>query len=509
MANVRAFRNGNWSDTNPATSPWGTGGVLYAPASTDVVYANSFTVQMNVTTVTGLTLTNAASASILFKDGATTTATAGGSFNVSTLGITINANVQAGTANCVTCSLGTTGTFTVNGTCTGAANANNASAVVVSSGAASLTVSGNCTGGSGSSVTGSNGVSYTGTGVLSVAGVCTGGSGTSGNCFGVVYSGSGGSTASITGNCIGGANNSSNDGVRCSAGSMTIAGSCTGSSVATSGNGASASSIGNLTITGDVFGGAGGGNQSNGVIVTTSGTVVINGNATGGTGSNSHGVTVSSGTGTVTINGNVTGGIAGAAYGAYNAVSSATIIVNGTAIASDLSSGIWNNLGGTVQVTRAKGNGYGAGTVGKNPVPGLTNNSTGTAVVKEIEFGALGQTPVSGPITLSDVTTNVAVFYKTGGTKTLTDPNAALVFPAALDVRFGTSYNSGNLTGTLRVPAASSVAAGVSVDNTVGTAVLTQANVWDYSLATAAGTSGSVGEKLKKTSNTADLIALG
>jgi hypothetical protein len=45
------------------------------------------------------------------------------------------------------------------------------------------------------------------------------------------------------------------------------------------------------------------------------------------------------------------------------------------------------------------------------------------------------------------------------------------------DVRSGTVYASGNLTGTCAVPAAASVAFGVSVDATTGTATLTAADV--------------------------------
>lgn len=45
------------------------------------------------------------------------------------------------------------------------------------------------------------------------------------------------------------------------------------------------------------------------------------------------------------------------------------------------------------------------------------------------------------------------------------------------DVRFGTVYASGALTGVAYIPTAGSVAAGVPVDNTVGTATLTAANV--------------------------------
>lgn len=56
--------------------------------------------------------------------------------------------------------------------------------------------------------------------------------------------------------------------------------------------------------------------------------------------------------------------------------------------------------------------------------------------------------------------------------KTLYSPGTALGNPAVTDVRDGTTYASGALTGTLKVPSASSVAVGVPVDNTTGTAMI-------------------------------------
>ncbi|MCX6964791.1 MAG: hypothetical protein NTW41_05510 [Verrucomicrobia bacterium] len=49
--------------------------------------------------------------------------------------------------------------------------------------------------------------------------------------------------------------------------------------------------------------------------------------------------------------------------------------------------------------------------------------------------------------------------------------------PIAANVRSGVVYGGGNLTGSCAVPAAGSVSFGVPVDNTTGTAILTQANV--------------------------------
>jgi hypothetical protein len=62
--------------------------------------------------------------------------------------------------------------------------------------------------------------------------------------------------------------------------------------------------------------------------------------------------------------------------------------------------------------------------------------------------------------------------------------NGAFGNPIAANVRSGTSYGGGNLTGTCAVPAAGSVALGVPVDNTTGTAVLTPEAVWGASTRT-------------------------
>ena len=534
MANVRAFRAGNWSDTSTSTSPWATGGTLYAPAATDVVYSNNFTIQVDTTTVTGLTVTNAASASILFKDGATTTATAGGSFNLNTSGVTLNAAIIGGTVACVTCSLNSPSTVTINGNITGSATTNVAT-VNYSTGSGAMVITGNIVGGSLAAGSGQNGVTYSGTGSLTITGSLTGGTGSAGNNFAVHSTSTG--TVNITGAIIGGANNTSNSGFRLSGnGTVTINGNIAGyAAAATGGQGVELTAgTGSITITGAITAGnfsnvvgvvnsstaagslvtingnaTGGSSGTNGAVnASQAGNVTINGNVTGGSGSNAYGA-YNTGTGTLIINGTVTGGTSANGYGATN-TSTGVITVNGTSAASDLCDGSFNNSTGTINVTRAKANSYGVGTTGRNAAYGLTNNSQSICTVKEIEYGTLGMAPTRGIVLLTDVSTNVAVFYKTNGTlKTLTDPNTSSVFPAASDVRFGTTYNSGSLTGTLRVPPAGSVALGVSVDNTTGTAVLTQSNVWDYSLASASATSGSVGEKLKKVANTSDIIALG
>jgi hypothetical protein len=81
----------------------------------------------------------------------------------------------------------------------------------------------------------------------------------------------------------------------------------------------------------------------------------------------------------------------------------------------------------------------------------------------------------------------------------LVSPDTVVDSPIPANVRDGVSYALNTLTGTLKVPAAGSVALGVPVDNTTGTAVLTSQAVWDYATSSLT-TSGSIGERLKNAS---------
>jgi hypothetical protein len=119
---------------------------------------------------------------------------------------------------------------------------------------------------------------------------------------------------------------------------------------------------------------------------------------------------------------------------------------------------------------------------------GVSAGQNSQTTIEEIEYGILGQSPTSGPIKLKKANTNVAVFNyaDTAGAKTLVDATTGQM-PAASNVRSGVSYASGALTGTCAVPAAGSVALGVPVDNTTGTAVLTPAAVWSHATRTITG----------------------
>jgi hypothetical protein len=250
-------------------------------------------------------------------------------------------------------------------------------------------------------------------------------------------------------------------------------------------SGVSNSGTGTLHITvTNIFSGSAssGGIPSCGVINGGAGNtnITCSGLITGGSGTVSPGVANSNTTGVLTITGNVQGGLS--ATGALN-TTTGTINIIGSAIGSAASgtAGVANSSTGTIRLTRAVGNAYGPGnTSGLASAVGAANAGLGVIEIEQLEFGTYGQSPVSGTgIRLKKVSSNVAIFNyaDTAGAKTLIDATQNAAMPAASDVRSGVSYASGAQIGSCAVPSAGSVALGVAVDNTTGTALLTGAAV--------------------------------
>lgn len=90
----------------------------------------------------------------------------------------------------------------------------------------------------------------------------------------------------------------------------------------------------------------------------------------------------------------------------------------------------------------------------------------------------------------------------------LYSPSTVVDAPATSNVRSGVVYALGTRTGTMVVPTANKVRVGVAVDNTVGTAVLTVADVvnavWG-AMSSGLTTSGSIGERTKNSITAAAL----
>jgi hypothetical protein len=176
------------------------------------------------------------------------------------------------------------------------------------------------------------------------------------------------------------------------------------------------------------------------------GSANITGNLSGGSGGASHGVSNTS-SGAVSVVGNVTGGSVSGAFGINN-TSSGLVTVTG-----DVTASVGVAIASTTATVRVSGS---------------------------LIYAIDGLLPVDAPRLLLNTTPTLAkTRYALNGTGTYVDMFTAdntPLGPATSDVRFGVSYGSGQV-GACRVPAAGSVALGVPVDNTTGTAVLTPAAI--------------------------------
>ena len=435
MANIKALASGNWS----ATATW-EGGVV--PVAGDSVWANARTItinqdisvnSLNTTAVTGIPF-----------NGGSTSANAGGAFNAGPLveNITV-VNINAGTTTCLQV-LNTNSLLTIN-----------VSGVV-----------------SGSSTTTSvRGIASATIGILNIiGGTFSGGANSLFLSDALQLVGSVGSSTFVSGTLQS----------RWGGMSVSTSGTVTFTGTIVSNNNAIsvvANATGTFNLNADLISPS----TLNNSMLTTAGvgTINVTGNVQANTAIAGAVCITCTHTGQLTITGNVTGGAVGSFGIQQNNVG--TVTINGTASSHNNGGiGVFNNAAGTMSVTRAKGNGFGVGTTGITAAVGFSSGSANSInIVKELEFGSLGMSPIGAVAyrLLPDIDNKVIFYTSTGGTKTLVDAATSADFPAIGNVRQGTTYNVGNLTGTLAVPPVGSVALGVPVDATTGTAVLTAANV--------------------------------
>ena len=248
------------------------------------------------------------------------------------------------------------------------------------------------------------------------------------------------------------------------AGTLNVNGAVSHTPSTSTGAGIRFGASGTLNITGNVSGGAGGG--FTGGIHSNGGTGSINitGDVTAGTAA--PGISFNLGNAQITITGNVYGN--GAAGIAVINVANPIVTINGTAFGGLTGPGVNVAVAGTCTVTRAKASAT---------QPGVAASTFGVRVT-EVEYGDNGFAPTTGVTLFTPSTSNIVLVQMVGGSaagtkKTLVDPISTGFYPATGDVRSGTTYAAGARTGTLAVPAASLVAAGVAVDATTGTAAIT------------------------------------
>jgi hypothetical protein len=228
----------------------------------------------------------------------------------------------------------------------------------------------------------------------------------------------------------------------------------------TNANGGTLNIVGN--IAGNIF--AGGGSL---LLGATNYTTNITGNVTG-----SVGWCITANSTTVNITGNVFGGT----EPAINAGASCVINITG------------NVTAGTAMAIG------GGGAVAATGVITVTVNGTITSSSTAVAISAtnvLSLVTANGNLVnvnsvnafycprmrISPTTSQSWTFQTSGVDRQMLTANAFSGYPAITDVRNGTVYASGSLTGTCNVPAAANVGFGVPVDNTTGTAVNTRAQL--------------------------------
>lgn len=283
-------------------------------------------------------------------------------------------------------------------------------------------------------------------------------------------------TASIVGNCTGGTVSGAIAIYNVSTGTLSITGNVTAGSGSLS-YGAYNGAAGSIFVIGNVIGGS----VTNAIAAfnQAGGTFTITGNVTGGTNSATYGVQ-NQGVGPVTITGNIT---AATAAGVLNN-STGSVTITGSITAST-AAGVTNSSTATLTIS---GGTYTASTVANAVIS--TNASSVVRASGSFIYASNGFVPINTPkFILLSTPTLAKTRYALNGSTTYVDMFTAdnsLGQAAITDVRFGTVYASGALTGVAYIPAAGSVAAGTPVDSTVGTATLTAQNVRDaIGLATA------------------------
>ena len=295
-----------------------------------------------------------------------------------------------------------------------------------------------------------------------------------------------------------------------SIGTVTITGDLVGGSGAVTPH-ALSSTAGNTVVIGSVFGG------SNGFgINQTAGNVTVTGNVTGGTGSSVHGISLTGAASQFTINGDVRGGSGGSAHGINfggtlgtvngnvtgaigNGISTSTggVNVNGNATGGSVAAALIVAANSTITGNVFAGSVFAIGNGSSNnsftvtvtgdvyastTANGITLIGTGTQVVNLTGnmYNTLGRSAIWCPnVFISNTATTLWRMDTGGGNyKFLYSADSTPNLPPQTDVRFGTTFGPAlSLTGTMVVPSASDVRENVPVDNTVGTGELTSADI--------------------------------
>jgi len=315
--------------------------------------------------------------------------------------------------------------------------------------------------------------------------------GTATNTFCINKSSTG--TITIIGNLFGTLSTSNPSGINTlnsTAGNTIIIGNIAGSLTTVGGsNPTLVQSAGSLTVIGNINGGIS--NTTNFGINFSGTSLEITGSITGGSGTiPAAGINI---TGTPTIN--ISGSVNGAsAVGIQSATANTTNIV-GNVIGSSAAAGISYTGAATLTITGSLIAGTGGNAVASTSTSATTivrGNLINTNGV--MAFNGRNLQLASGSLTTWQFTSS------TGTDRTLYTLDQIGDQPSPSNVRTGVVYASGSLTGTMAVPPLDSVALGVPIDNTTGSAVLNPTyvadEIWNQPTSTLT-VSGSIGERIK------------
>jgi hypothetical protein len=308
----------------------------------------------------------------------------------------------------------------------------------------------------------------------------------------------------------------------------------------------SKTSAGTLTINSNLAGSAGGSGDSNkNTLNSTAGNTVINGNITGGisAASANFSYTINQSAGNLTINGNITGGgvlssgnsgLISILFSGQTLTVSGTITGGGAAIAVSTAATNINVSGSVLGGSGAVGLACSsAATI--NIIGPITPSSAASAVslsgASTLTYSGSLASSANQPAIISSnasatniftgpfINTNNTMAVQCANMKltadantywdyndiTLFSPEQLAFYPSASDIRQGTTYADGTVSGSLAMPPATAVIAGTPTDNTTGSAVLTPAQlqdaVWGRDLSQMTET-GSIGNRLARVSTT-------
>ena len=311
-------------------------------------------------------------------------------------------------------------------------------------------------------------------------------------------------TITVVGNLAGGATTGASYVLSTNAGNTTVVGNIQGALTLSNTSAALVQTAGSLTVIGNIIGGIG---ATGATGISFSGTsLTITGSVTGGSGTTpAAGILITS---TPTVN--ISGSINGASAAGISSTTANTTNIVGSVNGSSAANGI-SYTGAAVLAVRGT---VTAGT-GANAISSTATSATNTI------FGNLVNTNGimafygpnlrigSGSLTTWRFTTS------TGADRTLYTLDQIGDQPSTSNVRQGILYASGSLTGTMAVPPSGSVALGVPIGNTTGSAVLNPTyvsdEIWNQPTSTLT-MNGSIGERIKNTatvsSTGAQIVAL-